>query len=420
MSAPASKKTRKKAQALKPGPRSKSLSRRAQKVLFPNYGPRDIAFEKGKGSYLWDADGNRYLDCLSGIAVTSLGHANPAIAAAVAEQAGKLAHTSNLYLIEPQIKLAEQLVKHSFADRAFFCNSGTEAVEAAIKLARRWGTLNKGKNCTRIVVAEGGFHGRTMGALAATPKAKIQENFGPMLEGFKHAPFGDIKAFDKAITKKTCAVLLEPVQGEGGVNLASTKFFKQLRKLCDEKRVLLVFDEVQVGMGRLGTLFGYEYVGVDPDVMTLAKALGNGMPIGAVLARGDLADLMGPGSHGTTFGGNFLATTAALAAFKQLSRKRTLENCRHQGTLLRNGLEELAAKHKGRIKEIRGAGLLVGCELSTEAAPVLQAARRHGLLIGTAGPRTIRFAPSLLIKAREVSQALKALDQALADTTEQP
>ncbi|MCB0221606.1 MAG: aspartate aminotransferase family protein [Chrysiogenetes bacterium] len=403
---------------LKPGSKSRSISRRAQKVLFPNYGPRDLAFEKGEGSYLIDADGNRYLDCLSGIAVTSLGHANPVVAKAIADQAATLVHTSNLYLIEPQVKLAELLTKNSFADKAFFCNSGAEAVEGAIKLARRWGTTNKGKNCTKIVVAEGGFHGRTLGALSATPKEKYQEGFGPLVEGFKRAPFGDIAAFKKAITKKTCAVLIEPIQGEGGVNVASAKFFKELRRLCDDNRVLLIFDEVQVGMGRLGTLFGYQHVGVEPDVLTLAKALGNGFPIGAVLSRGELAELMTPGSHGTTFGGNFLATTAAIAAFGLLSKKSTLANCNKQGTILRNGLEELAGKYKGRIREIRGAGLLVGCELSGEAAPVLQAAREQGVLLGTAGPKVIRFAPSLLIKTSEIKQALAALDKALAATAE--
>ena len=406
------------AKKLKPGAASKRIAARAQKVLFPNYGVRDIAFVKGEGSHLWDADGNKYLDFLCGIAVTSLGHANPAIAKAVAAQSQQLVHTSNLYLVEPQVKLAELLTKNSFADRAFFCNSGTEAVEAALKMARRWGTTNKGENCTKILVAEGAFHGRTMGALSATPKEKYKEGFGPLVEGFKSVPYGDLGAFEKAISKKTCAIIIEPVQGEGGVNVATSKFFKGLRKLCDENRILLIFDEVQVGMGRLGTLFGYQHVGVEPDIMTLAKALGNGFPIGAVLARKEIAELMGPGSHGTTFGGNFLATTAAIAAFGQLSKKSTLANCRKQGTILRNGLEELAGKHKGRIKEIRGAGLLVGCELSGEAAPVLAAAREQGLLLGTAGPNVLRFAPSLLVKTGEVKQALAALDRALSATAE--
>lgn len=396
--------------------RNQALAKRAQAVLFQNYGARDLALVRGKGTTVWDADGNSYLDFICGIAVTALGHSHPAVTKIIRTQSEKILHTSNLYLIEPQIALAEELVKRSFADRAFFCNSGTEAVEAAIKLARRWGqTQKKGKN--QILVAERGFHGRTYGALSATPKKQYHKGFGPMLPGFKALPFGDAKAFETAANDRTCAILIEPAQGEGGVYVGTRDFLNSLRKLCDQKKMLLIFDEIQVGMGRTGKLFAYEHYNVVPDVITLAKALGNGVPVGAMLAKNDIAMLLDQGSHGTTFGGNFLATATAHAVVKQIAKPATLKNVERQGVRLRNGLEELAAKHKGRVKEIRGIGLLAGLELKDEpAGPVLKAARERGLLIGTAGPNTLRFAPPLLVKSGEVDKALRILDQALEAT----
>ncbi|MEW6778326.1 MAG: acetylornithine/succinylornithine family transaminase, partial [Bdellovibrionota bacterium] len=346
---------------------------------------------------------------------TALGHAHPAVTRAIQKQAAQVIHTSNLFLIEPQVRLAEELVRRSFADRAFFCNSGAEAVEAMIKLARRWGA-QKGGGRFEIIVGSGGFHGRTLGALSATPQEKYQKDFGPLLPGFITCPRGDLEAFRRAVGEKTCAILVEPIQGESGVHPLSREFVHGLRALCNEKGILLLFDEIQVGMGRTGSFFAYEHYGVEPDALTLAKALGNGMPVGALLARKELAELLGQGSHGSTFGGNFLASAAALATVKEIAKKTTLQNVVRQGAALRNGLEELARKFPARVKEIRGAGLLVGIELHEAVEGVQKAARERGLIVGVAGPNTIRFAPSLLVTKKEVGTALSILESALEAT----
>ncbi len=395
-----------------PGKKSQALARRAGAVLFPNYGPREIAFARGKGPHVWDADGRRYLDFFGGVAVTALGHSHPAVTAAIRKQAGVILHCSNHYLLEPQIRLAEELIRRSFADRAFFCNSGTEAVEAALKLVRRWGS-RKGGGRFEVLVARDGFHGRTLGALSATAKPKYQEGFGPLVPGFVPCTFNDLDSFRRAAGPQACAILIEPVQGEGGVHVATREFLGGLRKLCDEKDMLLVFDEVQTGMGRTGSLFAYEQYGLAPDVLCLAKALGNGVPVGAVLAKADLSALLVQGSHGSTFGGNFLACAAALASLREIAKPRTLANARRQGAALRSGLEEIARRFPGRVREIRGMGLLVGLELSGPAEGVIKAARARGLVVGSAGPNTLRFAPPLLVRRAQVREALSILNQAM-------
>lgn len=395
-----------------PGPKSRALAKRAKAVLFGNYGERDIAFVRGEGTTLWDADGRRYLDFLGGIAVTALGHSHPAVTKAIRAQAGKLLHTSNLYLIEPQVQLAEELVKRSFADRAFFCNSGTEAIEALIKLARRWGSEKDAKR-HEIIVASNAFHGRTLGALSATPNPKYREGFGPLVPGFRIANYGDPDDFRAQVTGETCAILVEPIQGEGGVHVAQSTFLQGLRQLCDEHGLLLLFDEIQVGMGRTGKLFAYESFDVVPDALALAKALGNGVPVGAVLARDEVAALLGPGLHGTTFGGNFLASAAARATVREIAKKSTLKNVEKQGTRLRNGLEELAARFPGKIRAIRGMGLLAGIELDEPPVELLKAARNRGLVVGTAAGNVVRFAPPLTVSAGEVDEALGILGDAM-------
>jgi acetylornithine aminotransferase len=362
---------------------------------------------------LWDVDGKAYLDFLAGVAVNNLGHCHPKVVAALREQAGRLLHCSNFYHIPQQVELAEWLCEHSFAERVFFCNSGAEANEAAMKLARKHSNDKHGEDRFEVITALASFHGRTIGAISATGQEKVKAGFTPMLEGFKHVPFGDVEAMRQAITPLSCAIMLEPLQGEGGVNVAPSDYLKAVRELCDEFDLLLIFDEVQVGCGRTGTLWAYEQDEVIPDVMTLAKALAGGPPIGALLTTEELAASLGPGTHGSTFGGNPLVCAAALAAMQTINEKILLDNCRAMGAYLTEKLEQLKAKYSF-IKEIRGLGLIIGVELAIQGGPLVIKAMEHGLLMNCTVGNVLRFVPPLIVNRAEIDEAMTILDEVLA------
>jgi len=379
------------------------------RVHLPVYKRQPLTLVAGDGCWVTDDGGHRYLDMVGGIAVTILGHASPIVADAVSRQARRLVQVSNLYYTLPQLELADALVRRSPFDRAFFVNSGAEANEAALKLARRHG---HDRGATEIVAAEGSFHGRTMGALAATGQKKYREPFEPLPAGFVHVPLNDIDALAEAVNEQTAAILLEPLQGEGGVNVADAGYLQAVRKLCDEHGILLMLDEIQTGVGRTGTMFAFEQAGIQPDVLTLAKGLGGGVPIGAMLASEAVATAFGPGSHGSTFGGNPLSCAAALAVLDAIDEESLLANVAAAGERLMKGIEALQAGFPA-ILQVRGQGLLVGAELQGEAAPIVAAARDRGLLILSAGPKVLRFLPPLNVTAAEVDEALGKLAQAL-------
>jgi predicted acetylornithine/succinylornithine family transaminase len=378
------------------------------------YGRQPVAFVRGQGCRLWDAEGDEYLDFLAGIAVCSLGHAPEPVARAIAEQAGRLLHTSNLYHIPPQAQLARELCRLSFADKVFFCNSGMEANEAAIKLARKYSLVKHGEGRAEIITAEHSFHGRSLGTLPATAKYHRQDQFQPLAPGFVHVAWDSPEAVEAAITDRTCAVLLEPVQGEGGVNVPSPEYLKQVRGLCDQYELLLLLDEVQTGMGRTGKWFGYQHFGLEPDIMTLAKALGSGMPIGACLATDAVASVFEPGDHATTFGGNYLASVAGLATIQAIEDGDVLANATARGEQLDAGLAALAAKHEA-VSNPRGLGLLRAFDIAGDRAAAVQAAcfarRLIVIALGTSG---IRLAPPLIVTEAEVEQALGILDESVA------
>ncbi len=396
--------------------RTEAVARLSARVLIPTYRRAPVAFARGEGVRLYDLEGRPYLDFVGGIATSSLGHAHPRLVRAIAEQAARLLHVSNLYLIPEQAELAQWLTTRSGLDRAFFCNSGAEANEAAIKLVRRFHHL-RGTGRFEIVVAAGAFHGRTLGTLAATPVARYQEGFGPLPEGFRVVPFNDPGALAAAVTARTAAVMLEPVQGEGGVHPALPEYLAAARSLCDAHGLLLVLDEVQTGMGRTGTLFAFQGYGVSPDIVTMAKGLGGGVPIGALLAREEVAEAFQPGTHGSTFGGNPLACAAALAVARTVEEEGLAGHAAAVGELLQEGLR-LLGRRSGAITDVRGRGLLVGADLDREAAPVVDACRDRGLLVNGVQPRTLRFAPPLVVSAAEVQEALAILEGALQATSE--
>ena len=385
------------------------IQKLTDQYILHTYKRYPLVITRAKGSWAWDDRGKKYLDFFSGLAVSGVGHAMPTVVAAIKTQAGKLLHTSNLYYTEPAALLAEQLCKRSFADKVFFSNSGSEANECAIKLARRHGWKNGGRH--EIIVFENSFHGRTLGALAATAQPKFHEGFGPLPAGFPVAKMNDLHSVECLITEKTAAILIEPVQGEGGIHTARQEFLKGLRKLADASNVLLIFDEIQCGLGRLGKLFAYEYYGVEPDVLTLAKGLGGGMPIAATLIHKDYIDLLGPGDHGTTFGGNPVCAAAASAILKLLS-PRLLKSVETQGKILQEEVRTLVANH-GEVKEVRGAGFMIGIEMTVPGAPFVQACRDQGLLINCTQGNVLRFLPPLAISASERQFALRVLEARL-------
>jgi predicted acetylornithine/succinylornithine family transaminase len=365
-------------------------------------------FVRGEGARLWDDGGKEYLDFLGGIAVNGVGHCHPRVVKAIQEQAATLLHTSNLYLTAPQAKLAAKLIALSDMERVFFCNSGAEANEAAIKIARKHGKSDGSQTKFKIVTATRSFHGRTMATVTATAQPKYQEPFAPMLPGFTYVPFNDVDALAAAVDADTCAVLLEPIQGEGGVYAADQAYLTKARELCDKHGALLIFDEIQTGMGRTGKWWAYQHYEVAPDIMTLAKSLGGGVPIGACLARGAAATTLVPGDHGSTFAGSPLMTSASLAVIEAIEEEHLIANAHAMGAYLKHRLQE--PRFEGRITEIRGLGLMLGVELAEpNARKVLQAAFERGLIVNAVGDRTIRLLPPLIINRHDVDHAVAIL-----------
>lgn len=383
----------------------------ADRYLFPTYARAPLALVRGEGTRVWDADGRAYLDFFSSTVVTNLGHHHPAVVRAITEQAERILHVSNLHYCEPQARLAEKLVRRSFADRVFLCNSGAEANEAAIKLARKHGHAARDGRY-EIITLFNSFHGRTLATIAATGQEKVRLGFEPMPEGFRYAPYNDVGAVESALSPRTIAIMVEPIQGEGGIVAPGPEYFRALRALCDHHGLLLIFDEIQTGMGRTGTLFAYEQLGVTPDIMTLAKGLGAGVPIGAMLAAGPAATAFDSGSHGSTFGGNALTCAVGLAVMETLESEGVLANCVAMGERLRAGLHQLATRHP-IIVEVRGQGLLVGAVLSTPGAAVVDRCRAAGLIINCTANTVLRLTPPLTVRPDEVDEALAILDRCL-------
>lgn len=386
---------------------TESIKQLNDQHLLNTYGVRKLALVRGEGLRLWDAEGREYLDFFAGIAVCNLGHCHPKVTEAICRQAGTLVHVSNLYYIEPQVRLAALLSKHCFADKWFFCNGGAEANEAAIKLARRYWHI-QGQDRPEVVSAEQSFHGRTLGSLSATGQAKYQQGFAPLLPGFRYVPYNDVAALAEAITPETGLVMLEPIQGEGGIRVPDAEYLQEVRDLCDERRVLLAFDEVQTGLGRTGKLFAYEHEGVEPDIITLAKGLGNGVPIGAMGCRDAMADGFAPGAHACTFGGNPLSCAAGLATFEALVEPGFIKHAASVGTYFLQELRSLAAAHDSLL-EVRGRGLMVGVEFDRAVAPLVEAMLEHGIICGSAGPCVLRFLPPLIAEEEHVDRVLEAL-----------
>ncbi|MBI2844619.1 MAG: acetylornithine transaminase [Armatimonadetes bacterium] len=379
-----------------------------KQYVMTTYARQPVVFVRGRGARVWDANGKEYLDFLAGIAVNGLGHCHPRVVEAIREQAGVLMHTSNLYYTELQPRLARMLVDWSDFNRVFFCNSGAEANEAAIKLARKWGKRTS-PDKFEVATALGSFHGRTMGAITATGQPKYQEAFKPLVPGFKHVPYNSIGALEEAVSDATCAVILEPVQGESGVHPASREYLEAARELCDRVGALLIFDEVQTGLGRTGKLFAYEHFGVVPDVMTLAKTLAGGFPMGACLARGEAANVLQPGDHAATFGGNPLASAAAIASLSAIHEEGLVENARDVGQYFLSKLREL------RIAEVRGLGLMVAVELEDPVGKAAAAACMDGgLIVNAIGENILRFLPPLIITRDDVDRAIGILEGAIS------
>ncbi len=373
-----------------------------------------VALVRGEGVRVWDSEGKEYLDFTGGIAVTALGHSHPKVVGTIREQAATLLHVSNYFHIPQQIHLAKLLCEHSFADRVFFSNSGAEANETAIKLARKWAKEHGSSDRGDIISMRGGFHGRTLATVTATAQEKYHHGFEPLPAGFKYVAYNDLRALERAIDSRTAAVLVEPIQGEGGVIVPDDGYLPGLRKLCDEAGILLMLDEIQTGMGRTGRLWCYEHAGVTPDVMTVAKALANGVPIGATLATEDVARVLTPGSHGSTFGGNPLATAVGLTVFSTMIEERLPERAARMGKLLSERLEVVHRKQPTLIKEVRGRGLLVGVDLVPAMADVVAGCRERGLLALTAGDNTLRLAPPLIVDEASVARAAEIIEQTLA------
>nr|WP_121958457.1 acetylornithine transaminase [Petrotoga sp. 9PWA.NaAc.5.4] len=373
------------------------------------YSRYPIKLVKGNGCKVWDSEGNEYLDFVAGIAVNSLGHSHPEVVNAIKEQSEKLIHCSNLYWNENQIELANIICENSFGEKVFFANSGAEANEAAIKLARKYGTLKYGGKKYKIIAATNSFHGRTYGALTATGQFKYQKGFEPLVPGFKYVKYNDIDDLESAIDDETCAVMLEPIQGEGGINEGDKNYLQEVRKLCDEKDILLIFDEVQTGIGRTGKLFAYEHFGIVPNVMTLAKGLGSGFPIGAMIVD-EKADVFVPGDHASTFGGNPLACAIGIKVMKIISDKSFLDQIKDKGDYLKKHLFYIKEKYS-IMEEVRGKGLMIGCKLNMqEGGEIVKQAMKKGLLINIVNHNVLRFVPPLIVTKSEIDQALEILE----------
>ncbi len=389
----------------------------SHKYLMHTYARHPVALLKGRGMRVLSGDGREYLDFIAGIAVNSLGHCHPKVVVALQKQAQRLLHVSNLYHIVPQTKLAELLVKNSFADKVFFCNSGAEAVEAAVKLARKFSKDEFGQDRYEVVAAQESFHGRTMAALSATGQEKYWRGFGPMLQGFRFVPFNNLESLKAAIGQHVCAVLLEPIQAEGGIKIPHPDYLHRVREICDKKNVLLILDEIQTGIGRTGKLFAHEHSGITPDIMTLAKGLGGGVAIGAMLATDRVAKAFVPGSHASTFGGNPIACATALATLETILEDGVIINAAERmGRYLIKRLEGVQSKFPGLIREVRGVGLLCGMELvGVDCSKVVKAAMDVGLLIACAGTNVIRFSPPLIVTEEDIDEMINLLTKILAD-----
>ena len=380
--------------------------------LMQTYARVPVSIVRGQGCKVYDAEGREYLDFVAGVAVNALGHGHPDLVTAIEQQARHLIHTSNLYYSEPQVQLAQQLVELSFGQKVFFCNSGAEANEAAIKLGRKYATETFGPDRFEIITMQNSFHGRTLATLTATGQSKIHQGFAPLLHGFTYADLNDIESVKRQITDRTAAVMVEPIQGEGGVIVADQTFLQELRSLCTERQILLIFDEIQTGIGRTGTMFAYEQYGIEPDIMTLAKGLGGGIPIGACVATETISQALGPGSHGSTFGGNPLACAASLAVLRVLLDSQLLDKVRTVGSYLKKGLQELQSRIP-LMKEVRGVGLLQGVELSIEGQSLVQDCLARRVLINCTVDRVLRFIPPLIVTQQEIDQLLKVLSEVL-------
>lgn len=383
----------------------------SKEYIMNTYKRTPLFVVKGRGNRIYDHEGKEYLDFVSGLAVNNLGHCNPRVTVAFQKQAQRLVHTSNLFYTEPQVKLAKLLVENSFADKVFFCNSGAEANEAAIKLVRKY-FKEKGSYRYEIITAYNSFHGRTLATITATGQERFQKGFEPLLPGFFYVPYNDPDAVEKAITEKTAAVMVEPVQGEGGVHVPDDDYLKRLRKICDASGILLVLDEVQTGVGRTGRLFAYQHSGIEPDIMTLAKGLGNGLPIGAMLAKDEIAQAFTPGSHASTFGGTPLVCSAAVEVLKILTEDEIiLENCRRMGRYLWEELSDLKGKYPRTIKDVRGKGLLSGMELHIKGEEIVQECLKKGVVINCTMERVLRFLPPLDVNQMDIDTLIDALSE---------
>jgi len=390
------------------------IMEQADLVIAKTYKRFPVVLAKGSGCTLVDTEGRSYTDFVAGIAVCNLGHSHEGVVKAVSNQARTLTHVSNLYYTIPQVELAAWLVQQSFADRVFFCNSGAEANEAAIKLVRKYFNERGENNRFRIITMENSFHGRTMATLSATGQDKIKKGFDPVLEGFDYVPFNDINALQSKIDSNTCAVMLEPIQGEGGVRCPDAGYLKAVRQVCDDRGVLLIFDEIQTGMGRTGRLFAYEHFEVEPDIMTLAKALANGLPIGAMLAREQVAEAFGPGAHATTFGGTPLVTAAAFEVCKTLVQGNVINQGREAGAYFKEKLLWLKERHDV-VVDIRGLGLLIGIKLAINGESLVNQCLQEGFLINCIQENILRFVPPLIVKKEEIDALIKCLDELFQD-----
>ena len=383
------------------------------RFVMPTYKRSPVVISRAKGSKVWDVDGKEYLDLFAGWGVSGIGYCHPRVVEAIRSQAEKLIHMPNNYYNELQGRLAEKISSKSFGGKCFFCNSGAEAVEAALKLVRKYGSPS---GRYEVITMENSFHGRTFGALSATGQAKHRDGFGPILPGFRYVPFGDSGALRSAFSDNTCGVMLEPIQGEGGIHVAPGEYFHEVRNLCSDRDVLMIFDEVQTGVGRTGEYFGYQLYDVEPDMMTLAKVLGGGFPVGALVVQPRLSEVLVPGNHASTFGGSPLACAAALAVFEAIEEENLLENVKAMGAYLKEKLEGLKLRHP-IIKEVRGVGLMLGAELKTDGANIFTRCMEKGLLINCTAGKVLRFLPAMTITREEIDRGMQILDAVLEESS---
>jgi predicted acetylornithine/succinylornithine family transaminase len=388
------------------------LIMRGSNVIMETYKRFPIVFEKGQGCVLTDINGKEYLDFVAGIAVDALGHSHPGLIEAMSDQMKKLVHISNLYWSEPGIELAEMLVKESGLDKVFFCNSGAEACEAALKLSRVYGKLKKSPEAVEIIAMNQSFHGRTYAAITATGQKKYQENLEPLMPEIYHVPYNDLEALKAQISPKTCAIIMEPIQGEGGIYPADSQYLKAVRQICDDENIVLIFDEVQTGIGRSGKLFAYQQYGITPDVVTMAKGLGGGVPIGGIIAKKEIAEVFTPGTHASTFGGNPFVCAAAKYVIETLTAPGFFESVSEKGAYLKEKLEALKQDHP-TIKDVRGMGLMVGVQAEGDLGAIVAKAMEKGLLLITAGSNAIRFVPPLVVTNAEIDQAVAIFAECL-------